>query len=200
MWGGVTQAGADCSGFIQTIFGNAGVSLPRTSEEMASSGTAVASLADASPGDLLLYDYEGPNSHVAVYAGNGMQYAETDPAGGLQYQPVDTSALDAIRNVLGTNQTATLTDSQEDPGGGATVPATGGGNQMSASDTSSAHSMLVVVGVCVLFIYGLVEVAGTSDAMADIAGLTLVGILLLMGYQYWSRGATFLSTFFGSTT
>lgn len=100
VWGGVSQFGADCSGMVQTIFANAGISLPRTSQEQASAGTAVANLSSATPGDLLFYDYEGPNSHVAIYAGNGMQYAETQPGQGAVEQPVDTANLEGIRNVI----------------------------------------------------------------------------------------------------
>jgi len=52
VWGGSTPQGFDCSGFTQYVFGQLGVQLPRTSEEQATAGTAVDSLADAQPGDL----------------------------------------------------------------------------------------------------------------------------------------------------
>lgn len=101
VWGGITQFGADCSGFIIGIFQQSGINIAgRTSEQQAQLGAPVGSLSQAQPGDILFYNYEGTNSHEAIYAGNGMQYAETDPSGGLQYQPVDTSHLDAIRRFI----------------------------------------------------------------------------------------------------
>ena len=57
--------GADCSGFVQSVYANFGVSLPRTSYEQQNAGTEV-SYADAQPGDLICY-----GGHVAIYMGNG---------------------------------------------------------------------------------------------------------------------------------
>ena len=55
VWGGTSLTnGADCSGFVQSVYANFGVSLPRTSYEQQNAGTEV-SYADAQPGrsDLL---------------------------------------------------------------------------------------------------------------------------------------------------
>ncbi len=41
-WGGITPWGADCSGFVQTIFGLHGVRLPRDAHQQATAGVAVA--------------------------------------------------------------------------------------------------------------------------------------------------------------
>ena len=57
--------GADCSGFVQSVYANFGVSLPRTSYEQQNAGTEV-SYADAQPGDLICY-----GGHVAIYMGDG---------------------------------------------------------------------------------------------------------------------------------
>ena len=53
--GGTSPSGFDCSGLVQYVYGQLGVSLPRTSEEQAEVGTPVASLAAAQPGDLLFF-------------------------------------------------------------------------------------------------------------------------------------------------
>jgi cell wall-associated NlpC family hydrolase len=56
VWGGATPAtGFDCSGLVQYVYGQLGINLPRTSEEQATVGTPVASLADAQPGDLVFF-------------------------------------------------------------------------------------------------------------------------------------------------
>ncbi len=66
VWGGTSLTnGADCSGFVQSVYANFGVSLPRTSYEQQNAGTEV-SYADAQPGDLICY-----GGHVAIYMGNG---------------------------------------------------------------------------------------------------------------------------------
>ena len=66
VWGGTSLTdGADCSGFVQSVYANFGVSLPRTSYEQQNVGTEV-SYADAQPGDLICY-----GGHVAIYMGDG---------------------------------------------------------------------------------------------------------------------------------
>ncbi|MBQ0000242.1 MAG: C40 family peptidase [Clostridiales bacterium] len=66
VWGGTSLTnGADCSGFVQSVYSNFGVSLPRTSYEQQNAGYEV-SYADAQPGDLICY-----GGHVAIYMGNG---------------------------------------------------------------------------------------------------------------------------------
>ena len=66
VWGGTSLTnGADCSGFVQSVYANFGVSLPRTSYEQQNAGYEV-SYADAQPGDLICY-----GGHVAIYMGNG---------------------------------------------------------------------------------------------------------------------------------
>jgi cell wall-associated NlpC family hydrolase len=66
VWGGTSLTnGADCSGFVQSVYANFGISLPRTSYEQMTAGVEV-SYADAQPGDLICY-----GGHIAIYMGNG---------------------------------------------------------------------------------------------------------------------------------
>ena len=66
VWGGTSLTnGADCSGFVQSVYSNFGVSLPRTSYEQQNAGREV-SYADAQAGDLICY-----GGHVAIYMGDG---------------------------------------------------------------------------------------------------------------------------------
>ncbi|WP_380163574.1 transglycosylase SLT domain-containing protein [Jannaschia sp. R86511] len=74
LWGGTDPAkGLDCSGLVQRVFKDLGVSVPRTVAEQRSVGTEVASMADARPGDLLVYDSKGSPSgrHIGIYVGDG---------------------------------------------------------------------------------------------------------------------------------
>ena len=77
VWGGESTSGLDCSGLVQKTFGDLGVSLPRVAADQAHSGTPVASLADAQPGDLLFFG--NPAYHVAIYAGNNQLIESPEP-------------------------------------------------------------------------------------------------------------------------
>ncbi|HXY28955.1 MAG TPA: NlpC/P60 family protein [Acidimicrobiales bacterium] len=74
LWGGTSPtSGFDCSGFVQHVYADLGISLPRTSQEQATVGTPVADLSSAQPGDLLFFEpgASGPG-HVGIYLGGGM--------------------------------------------------------------------------------------------------------------------------------
>ncbi|MFI9272488.1 NlpC/P60 family protein [Kitasatospora sp. NPDC052896] len=69
VWGHTGPTTFDCSGLMQWAYAQAGVSLPRTSQEQGTIGTEVPSLADAQPGDLVIYGSD--MHHVGMYIGNG---------------------------------------------------------------------------------------------------------------------------------
>ena len=66
-WGGTTPAGFDCSGYVQYVFRQAGVSLPRTA---GAQRAATIPVRNPQPGDLVFFG----TWHVGIYAGNGMMY------------------------------------------------------------------------------------------------------------------------------
>lgn len=67
VWGGTSLTnGADCSGFVMSVYANFGVSLPHSSAADRHVGSAVDGLANAQPGDLVCY-----SGHVGIYIGNG---------------------------------------------------------------------------------------------------------------------------------
>lgn len=72
VWGGNSlSSGVDCSGLVQQIYRNLGVSIPRTTYEQAKHGKVI-SVANIRPGDLVFYrpGSRGPE-HVGIYVGNG---------------------------------------------------------------------------------------------------------------------------------
>ncbi|MFR6331532.1 MAG: C40 family peptidase [Eisenbergiella sp.] len=66
VWGGTSLTnGADCSGFVQSVYKNFGISIPRTSAEQSKFGKKV-SFEDLQPGDLVFYA-----GHVVMSIGDG---------------------------------------------------------------------------------------------------------------------------------
>lgn len=94
--GGNTPSGWDCSGFVQWVFAQFGVSLPHYSGAQMSVGTAVGSIAEAAPGDIIVN-----TQHAAIYIGNGMVINALNPAQGTQITSLAVfSGGYAIRRVL----------------------------------------------------------------------------------------------------
>lgn len=83
VYGGNQPSGWDCSGFVQYVFAQFGVSLPHQSGSQMSVGSPVASLAEAQPGDIL-----ANGSHAAIYIGNGMVMNAMNPVQGTQVASV----------------------------------------------------------------------------------------------------------------
>lgn len=72
-WGGMSLAGADCSGFTKEILNDVGCKLPRMSRDQARMGRMVKK-SDLQPGDLVFFDMElkGLISHVGLYLGGDL--------------------------------------------------------------------------------------------------------------------------------
>ncbi|MEJ5920941.1 C40 family peptidase [Bifidobacterium thermophilum] len=83
VYGGNTPAGWDCSGFVQYVYAQVGISLPHSSGGQAAVGTAVPSLSEAQPGDII-----ANGTHAAIYVGNGMVVNALNKRAGTVYTPV----------------------------------------------------------------------------------------------------------------
>lgn len=75
--------GADCSGFVQSVFRDCGISLGRSSRDQAAGGTEI-SVGDIQPGDLLFYSNGKRINHVALYIGNGQVVHASNPRNGIR--------------------------------------------------------------------------------------------------------------------
>ncbi len=110
VWGGTSPTqGVDCSGLVQDVYADLGISLPRTSQEQATTGVPVSSLADAQPGDLVFFPgSDGTASapgHVGIYIGNGEMIDAPHTGTDVRVGPVGNPT--AIRRVTGLGGTAT---------------------------------------------------------------------------------------------
>ncbi len=79
VYGGSSTSGWDCSGFVMYVYAQFGVSLPHSSGSMMSVGTAVSSLSEAQPGDII-----ANSTHAAIYLGNGLVISALNASKGTQ--------------------------------------------------------------------------------------------------------------------
>lgn len=84
VWGGTSLTrGADCSGFVLSVFANYGISLPHSSVAQAGCGGKISS-SEAQPGDLFFYGNGSRINHVAIYIGNGQVVHASSPRTGIK--------------------------------------------------------------------------------------------------------------------
>ncbi len=96
VWGGSSLTnGTDCSGFTMSVYSHFGVSLPHYDGAQRSCGTAVLSLAEAQPGDLICY-----YGHVGIYIGNGQIVHASNPRTGITTGSATYRQIAAIRRIF----------------------------------------------------------------------------------------------------
>lgn len=94
VYGGTSlTGGADCSGFVMSVYAAFGVGLPHSSAAMCGVGYGVS---DMQPGDIICY-----SGHVAIYIGNNTIVHASTPESGIKYtSPVNYKPIIAIRRIF----------------------------------------------------------------------------------------------------
>ena len=89
--GTLPSSGFDCSGFVQYVFAQHGVQLPRTARQQAQVGQALSpDWRAVSPGDLVMFADNGRIDHVAIYAGHNRIIHSSASGGGVRYDDLDS--------------------------------------------------------------------------------------------------------------
>ena len=96
VYGGTSLTnGADCSGFVMSVYQNFGISLPRTSGEQGTCGTDVGGLGNAKPGDLVSY-----SGHIGIYIGNGQIVHASSAKTGIKVSNAGYRPILSVRRIV----------------------------------------------------------------------------------------------------
>ncbi len=86
--------GADCSGFVMSVYQAFGYSLPRSSYAQSGAGTAV-SYSEAQPGDIIYY-----GGHVGIYIGNGQIVHASTERTGIKITSATYRSIITVRRIV----------------------------------------------------------------------------------------------------
>jgi hypothetical protein len=165
---GESTSGMDCSGLVQKTYKDLGVTLPRGVREQKTMGTAVPSLAQAQPGDLIVFKGGG---HIAIYAGNNTVIHAPYPGRTVSEQKlwVGDAGIETIRRIVPSATAAPAT-----PAASATVSATASAVSQSAAVTAAQATLQADIAM-------LQSLAASAGSLGSLGSLGTAGATGTLG-------------------
>ena len=100
VWGGTNlNMGADCSGFVKSVYKSFGYNLPRSSSSQRSAGRKV-SYSNKQPGDLICYEMINGVGHVGIYIGNNQVVHAGSTSTGVHVSAANYRAVNCVRRIV----------------------------------------------------------------------------------------------------
>jgi cell wall-associated NlpC family hydrolase len=104
VYGGTNpKTGLDCSGFVQRVYADMGIALPRVTYDQVKVGQAINDRTQLRPGDLVFFTGDRGNrvnGHVGIYVGNNMMVDAPYTGARVGYRRVDWNRMTAMRRVM----------------------------------------------------------------------------------------------------
>ena len=90
VWGGSTPAGFDCSGFVQYVCRENGITIPRVADDQLHGPGTYVSRNQLQPGDLVFFGSGNYATHVGMYVGEGMMIHSPSTGKSIEYTSIDS--------------------------------------------------------------------------------------------------------------
>lgn len=90
VWGGTTPAGFDCSGFMQYVCKQNGISIARVADDQFNKSGVSVSKSQLQPGDLVFFGSGGYVTHVGMYVGDGMMIHSPSTGKSIMYTSINS--------------------------------------------------------------------------------------------------------------
>ena len=102
VWGGSSPAGFDCSGFVQYVYNQLGISIKRVADDqLHGKGTYISSMSSLEPGDLVFFGSGDYASHVGMYVGDGVMIHSPSTGKTITYTDIEDSSYYSSRFIGG---------------------------------------------------------------------------------------------------
>ena len=168
VFGGTSANGLDCSGLVQKTYKDLGITLPRLVHQQEAMGTAVPSLAQAQPGDLIVFKGAG---HIAIYEGNGRVLHAPSPGRFVTDQKlwVNDSGIEAIRRIVPSAGTPDAASGAAASGATASAPTIASGSTAVGSSAAVQAAALATVQAIMQADFGLLSSSTSDPALAGLS-------------------------------
>ena len=102
VWGGTSPSGFDCSGFVQYVYNQMGISIKRVADDqLHGKGNYIWSVKDLEPGDLVFFGSGDYASHVGMYVGEGVMIHSPSTGKTIEYTDIVNSSYYSSRFIGG---------------------------------------------------------------------------------------------------